>query len=163
MGFAHWTPAVGIVVAALVAGCAQAPVASHAGAPPPTAIGPPPAPLPSAVPPPVAAPAAAPRETAATERGRISHYGAAFAGKKTASGERFDPEAFTMAHRSLPFGTLVLITNVENKRTVEVRVNDRGPYAAGRIADVSSAAARKLGMVDDGVVEAILQVLEPAD
>ena len=102
-------------------------------------------------------------ETAATERGRISHYGAAFAGKKTASGERFDPEAFTMAHRSLPFGTLVLITNVENKRTVEVRVNDRGPYAAGRIADVSSAAARKLGMVDDGVVEAILQVLEPAD
>ncbi len=68
-----------------------------------------------------------------------------------------------MAHRSLPFGTFVRITNVENKRTVEVRVNDRGPYVAGRIADVSSAAARKLGMVDDGVVEAILQVIEPAD
>lgn len=67
-----------------------------------------------------------------------------------------------MAHRTLPFGTLVRITNIENQRSVEVKVNDRGPFVAGRIADVSLAAARKLGMVNDGVVEATLQVIEPA-
>ena len=66
-----------------------------------------------------------------------------------------------MAHRTLPFGTLVRVTNVENERSVEVKVNDRGPYVAGRIADLSLGAARKLGMVDDGVIEAVLQVIRP--
>ena len=94
-----------------------------------------------------------------TERGRVSLYGADFAGKKTASGERFDPEALTMAHRSLPFGTLVRVTNVENNRSVEVRVTDRGPAVPSRIADLSLAAARKIGMVKDGVVDAILEVV----
>lgn len=66
-----------------------------------------------------------------------------------------------MAHRTLPFGTLVRVTNVDNERSVEVRVNDRGPYVAGRVADLSLGAARKLGMVDDGVIEAVLQVIRP--
>ena len=66
-----------------------------------------------------------------------------------------------MAHRTLPFGTLVRVTNVENERSVEVRVNDRGPYVAGRGADLSLGAARKLGMVEDGVIEAVLQVIRP--
>ena len=66
-----------------------------------------------------------------------------------------------MAHRTLPFGTLVRVTNIENERSVEVKVNDRGPYVAGRIADLSLGAARKLGMVDDGVIEAVLQVIRP--
>ena len=151
-----------LVVAACVTGCAQAPVTPEAPTPSPSAIGPPRAPPPAAVPPPAAAPPAGQRETPVIERGRISPYGAAFAGKTTASGERFDPAALTMAHRTLPFGTLVRITNIENQRSVEVKVNDRGPFVAGRIADVSLAAARKLGMVNDGVVEATLQVIDPA-
>lgn len=93
------------------------------------------------------------------ERGRISHYGYEFAGRTTASGQVFDPQALTMAHRTLAFGTRVRVTNLENQRTVEVVVNDRGPAVPGRIADLSLGAARRLGMVDEGVVEAMLEVL----
>jgi rare lipoprotein A len=85
--------------------------------------------------------------------------GDAFDGKTTASGERFDADALTMAHRTLPFGTRVRVTNLENHKSVEVVVNDRGPHIAGRIADLSAAAAKRLGMVRDGVVEALLQVV----
>ena len=88
-------------------------------------------------------------------------YGNEFAGRKTASGELFDPTALTMAHRTLPFGTRVRVTNLENQRSVEVVVNDRGPFVAGRIADLSEAAARRIGMVADGVVEALLDILRP--
>jgi rare lipoprotein A len=90
-------------------------------------------------------------------------YGDEFAGKKTASGAVFDPSALTMAHRTLPFGTRVRVTNLENQRSVEVVVNDRGPFMAGRIADLSEAAARRIGMVAHGVVEALLEVLKPAE
>lgn len=89
-------------------------------------------------------------------------YGDEFAGKKTASGEPFDPSALTMAHRTLPFGTHVRVTNLENQRSVDVVVNDRGPFVVGRIADLSAAAARRIGMVAHGVVEALLEVLAPA-
>ncbi len=65
-----------------------------------------------------------------------------------------------MAHRTLPFGTLVRVTNVENNRSVEVKVTDRGPAVPNRIADLSLAAARKIGMVKDGVVEATLEVID---
>ena len=66
-----------------------------------------------------------------------------------------------MAHRTLPFGTRVRVTNLQNHRSVEVRVNDRGPAVPGRIADLSLAAARKLGMTDDGVIEATLEAIDP--
>jgi rare lipoprotein A len=118
--------------------------------------------------PPVAAPeargASAETESAArlSQRGRISLYGGAFAGKRTASGEMFDPERLTMAHPTLPFGTRVRVTNLQNQRSVEVVVNDRGPFVPGRIADLSAAAARQIGMVVDGVVEALLEVLQRA-
>jgi rare lipoprotein A len=95
------------------------------------------------------------------QRGRISMYGDEFAGKKTASGKLFDPAALTMAHRTLPFGTRVRVTNLENQRSVEVVVNDRGPFVSGRIADLSEAAARRIGMVAHGVVEALLEILKP--
>ena len=95
------------------------------------------------------------------QRGRISYYGDDFAGRKTASGEPFDPAALTMAHRTLPFGTRVRVTNLENQRSVDVVVNDRGPYVTGRIADLSRAAALRIGMFADGVVQALLEVLEP--
>jgi rare lipoprotein A len=66
-----------------------------------------------------------------------------------------------MAHPSLPFGTRVRVTNLENQRSVEVVVNDRGPFVPGRIADLSQAAARRLGMVADGVVEGLLDIMQP--
>lgn len=91
--------------------------------------------------------------------GRVSWYGKRFAGRRTANGERFDPKAMTMAHRQLPFGTRVRVTNPTNGLSVIVRVNDRGPYVGARIADLSHAAARRLGMVDHGVIVAQLEVL----
>ena len=97
------------------------------------------------------------------QRGRVSHYGNGFAGKATASGDIFDPERLTMAHRTLPFGTRVRVTNLANQQSVEVVVNDRGPFVAGRIADLSAAAARRIGMVADGVVNAVIEVLQPSE
>ena len=98
--------------------------------------------------------------TGAVEQGRIAWYGKKFAGRKTASGERFDPAAMTMAHRSLPFGTRVRVTNLANDKSVTLRVNDRGPTTRDRVADVSEAAARQLEMIKAGVVEARLEVLQ---
>jgi rare lipoprotein A len=86
-----------------------------------------------------------------TKTGEASWYD--FDGKKTANGETMDARRLTAAHPTLPFGTKLAVENVENGRTVVVRVNDRGPYADGRIIDVSKGAARKLGMVEDGVTD----------
>jgi rare lipoprotein A len=138
------------VMACVAAACAQLPPA------PPVA--PPPAPAHAPAPAPEAAPPAPETTTAFRQRGRISMYGAAHAGKRTASGDTFDPEQLTMAHRSLPFGTHVRVTNLENHRSVEVVVNDRGPFVAGRIADVSRRAGRELGMTADGVVDGMIEV-----
>ena len=80
------------------------------------------------------------------ESGVASFYG----GGKTANGEVSRPKGFTAAHRTLPFGTLVLVTNARNGRTVVVRINDRGPFGRGRIIDVSRAAATELDMIDSG-------------
>ena len=86
-----------------------------------------------------------------TETGKGSYYADKFDGRPTASGEKFDQDKMTAAHRTLPFGTQVKVTNQANGRSVTVTVNDRGPFAAGRIIDVSKKAANKLGMVDAGV------------
>lgn len=83
--------------------------------------------------------------------GMASYYGDAFRGRLTANGERFDPDALTAAHRTLPFGTCLRVENPANGRSVQVRVNDRGPYAQGRILDLSEAAARSLDLVRQGV------------
>lgn len=91
------------------------------------------------------------RPEPAGEEGEASWYGPGLYGRKTASGEVLRPGTLTAAHRTLPFGTCLRVTNLENGRAVEVRVNDRGPYAAGRIIDVSEAAARALGMHGRGV------------
>ena len=119
----------------------------------------PPAPAPTVAPPP---PSSGDNAMKTQQRGRISLYGNDFAGRKTASGEPFDPTALTMAHRTLPFGTRVRVTNLENQRSVEVVVNDRGPFVSGRIADLSEAAARRIDMVADGVVEGLLDIVQPA-
>ncbi len=92
-------------------------------------------------------------------RGPASWYGPGFVGNRTASGEAYDPSELTGAHRSLPFGTRVRVTNQLNGRSVVVRINDRGPFTRGRILDVSSAAADRLRMKGHGVVPVTLQVL----
>ena len=84
--------------------------------------------------------------------GKASWYGARYHGRTTASGTRFDMNAMTAAHRTLPFGTRVRVTNLANRRSVVLTINDRGPYAGGRIIDVSKRAAEILGMVRKGVV-----------
>ncbi len=84
--------------------------------------------------------------------GTASWYGKRYHGRTTASGARFDMNAMTAAHRSLPFGTRVRVTNMANRRSVVLTINDRGPYAGGRIIDVSRRAAGILGMVRKGVV-----------
>jgi rare lipoprotein A len=94
---------------------------------------------------------------------KVSWYGANFAGKPTASGEPYDPEELTLAHRTLPLGTRVRITNPENGKSVVARVNDRGPFVAGRTADLSRAAARQLGILEDGVGQVRLQVVDSGD
>lgn len=82
--------------------------------------------------------------------GEASYYGHELAGNRTASGERFNPAAYTAAHRTLPLGTRLRVTNRANGRSVVVRVNDRGPFVRSRIIDVSLAAAREIGMVRSG-------------
>ena len=86
-----------------------------------------------------------------------SYYGKELAGRRTASGERFNPGAMTAAHRTLRFGTRVRVTNARNGRSVVVRINDRGPFVKGRSIDLSSGAARAIGMGSSGQVR--MQVL----
>jgi rare lipoprotein A len=99
---------------------------------------------------------------AASESGKLAWYGRKFAGRKTASGEAYNPYALTMAHQTLPFGTRVKVTNPANGKSVVLRVNDRGPTQADRVGDVSLAAARQLGMVKAGVIDAELSVVDAA-
>lgn len=101
-------------------------------------------------------------EVGETEHGYASWYGSEN-GSHTASGEHFNPQALTAAHRRLPFGSIVRVTNEENGKSVDVRINDRGPFAGGRIIDVSSAAAEELGMKTAGVVRVELDVLSVGD
>jgi rare lipoprotein A len=92
-------------------------------------------------------------------RGVASYYGYDGSGNRTASGQRFNPERLTAAHRHLPFGTRVRVTNTRNGRSVVVRINDRGPFIRGRVIDLSVAAARVLGMMGSGVAPVRIEVL----
>ena len=120
---------------------------------------------PAATPAAMPAPAAAPTKTnssADASDGKVAYYGRKFAGRKTASGERFNPNALTMAHKTLPMGTRVRVTNMNNSKSVVVRVNDRGPTSDALVGDLSLAAARKIGMLRSGVVDAKLEVVGAA-
>ena len=110
---------------------------------------------------PAPAPAVTPEKSASanSSEGKVAHYGKNFNGRKTASGERFDSSAMTMAHRTLPFGTMVKVTNIKNNMSVVVRVNDRGPSTPDRIGDLTSGAARKIRMIRSGVTDAKLEVV----
>jgi len=87
------------------------------------------------------------------EVGEASWYGPGFQGKETANGETFDQKELTAAHPTLPMGTKAKVTNLENGKNVEVRINDRGPYPEGRVIDLSSAAAKKIDMKTDGATQ----------
>jgi len=95
-----------------------------------------------------------------TEKGDASWYGAGFQGKQTADGEIFDKNQMTAAHRHLPFNSIVRVTNLANGISVEVRINDRGPYEDGRIIDVSEAAADILQMKKSGVIPVEIEVIQ---
>ena len=95
-------------------------------------------------------------------QGEASYYGHELAGNRTASGERFNPNAFTAAHRTLPLGTRLKVTNVANGRSVIVRVNDRGPFTRGRVLDVSLAAARRIAMIGPGSAKVKLEIVRDA-
>lgn len=103
--------------------------------------------------------AAPSRSVFATQEGLASWYGPGFAGRTTSNGEVFDPSAMTAAHRTLPFGTRVLVTNLETGASVEVRINDRGPFKAGRVIDLSRAAADRIGMLRSGVARVSVEVV----
>ena len=95
-----------------------------------------------------------------SESGQASYYGNEFHGRKTANGERFDQNQLTAAHRTLPFGTRLRVTNTQNGKTVVVRVNDRGPFVKGRVIDLSSAAFRSIAQLNSGVVPVRIQVID---
>ncbi len=90
-------------------------------------------------------------EVSATEKGYASYYANKFQGRKTASGQRYDKRKLTAAHRDFAFGTQVKVTNLKNKRSVIVTINDRGPFIKKRVIDVSYTAAKKLGLIQAGV------------
>lgn len=96
----------------------------------------------------------------AAQYGLASYYGPEFSGRATASGEIFDQQGLTCAHKDLPFGTRIKVTNMKNDRWVIVRVNDRGPWVSGRIVDLSYSAAKKLDMVADGVVRVKIEIVK---
>jgi rare lipoprotein A len=87
------------------------------------------------------------------ESGLASYYHDKFRGRKTASGERYDPRAYTAAHRTLPFGSRIWVLNPQNGKQVQLRVNDRGPFSKGRVVDVSYAAARDIGLIGPGIAQ----------
>lgn len=123
-----WLRGVAFALLALLAGCAN----------------------PHPAPPPALAPL--PEQPVFSQTGTASWYGHKHDGHRTANGEIFNSRALTAAHRSLPFGTVVRVTNLVNGRTIKVRINDRGPYVRSRIIDLSTRAARDLGILERGVV-----------
>ncbi len=95
-----------------------------------------------------------------SEKGIASYYADKFNGRTTANGEKFNNSKMTAAHKTLPFGTIVKVTNVQNQKSVIVRINDRGPYAHGRIIDLSKKAATELGMLQTGLSEVLVEEVE---
>jgi rare lipoprotein A len=142
--------AIVIGAALVIAGCAPAPVY----------LGGPPAGIEDAGRPPAVGQAGS---ATATLSGLASYYGKEFHGRKTASGEPFNMNALTAAHRTLPFNTTVRVTNAKNGKSVTVRINDRGPFVAGRIIDLSYAAAKAIGLLSVGQVSVAIISYPPSE
>lgn len=97
------------------------------------------------------------------ETGKASFYGGRWIGRLTANGEHYRAEDCTAAHKKLPFNTMVRVTNLKNGKSIIVRINNRGPYAKGRILDLSVVAARKIEMIGDGIIPVKAEVLKPIE
>ena len=97
------------------------------------------------------------------ETGYASWYGGKFQGRYTASGEIYDMNKLTAAHKTLPFGTLVKVINIDNGLSIIVKINDRGPFVEGRIIDLSRAAAQKVGMLKSGIAKVLLRIVSQKD
>mgnify|MGYP002624784961 FL=1 len=93
------------------------------------------------------------------EYGEASWYGKPYHGRKTASGEKYNMNELTAAHRTLPFGTKVKVTRLDNGRSVVVRINDRGPFVRGRVIDLSREGAKKIDMVNDGIADVRVEII----
>lgn len=100
-------------------------------------------------------------ETTYIGKGKASFYANKFQNRKTANGERFKQSALTAAHKKLPFGTKVKVTNTKNGKSVIVRINDRGPYVRGRVIDLSRSAFKKIGNTRAGVIKVKLEIVKP--
>ena len=94
------------------------------------------------------------------EFGVASYYADAFDGRKTASGEIYDKAKMTAAHKELPFGTMIRVTRLDNKKSIILRVNDRGPFISGRVVELSTSAAKKIGLIRDGIAEVKVEVVK---
>lgn len=101
-----------------------------------------------------------PEQTGQVENGVASYYARNFQHRKTASGERLDNQAMTAAHKTLPFGTEVLVKNVKNGKSVRVRINDRGPFVKGRVIDMTRAAFSQIASLDKGIAKVEIRVVE---
>ncbi|MFD2246810.1 septal ring lytic transglycosylase RlpA family protein [Pontibacter ruber] len=97
-----------------------------------------------------------------TEEGKASYYSNKLHGRKMANGDPYRRNKLTAAHRTLPFGTKVKVTNLQTKQSVKVKITDRGPYSKGRVIDLSEAAAKRIGSIDEGVVPVKVKVVKPA-
>tara|TARA_R110002073_G_scaffold213509_8_gene373885 strand:+ start:346 stop:756 length:411 start_codon:yes stop_codon:yes gene_type:complete len=95
-----------------------------------------------------------------TESGKASYYAMKFQSRKTASGERFNQSSYTAAHKKLPFGMKVKVTNLKNGESIMVRINDRGPFIAGRIIDLSRSAFNSIGNLKSGVIDVKIEVIQ---
>lgn len=100
---------------------------------------------------------------AQVQTGKASFYGDKFEGRLTASGEKYHHKNATAAHRSLPFGTMLKVTNLANNKTAIVKVNDRGPFVSGRIIDLSKSVAQKLDFVGAGVADVVIEIIDSED
>ncbi len=141
-------------------GAARHPVANR---PPAPSITPAPIPNESAKREGGAAPELVPQGSGRTEEGKASWYGAPFHGRRASNGEVYDMYKLTAAHRTLPFGTVVRVTNLDNGKSTVVRITDRGPFVDNRIIDLSLAAAREIESVGPGVVPVRLEILSAID
>jgi rare lipoprotein A len=148
-------------IALLSAGCASRRTAS--ASPPTTSPAPSPPPVPPAPPARSAKPNPAPAPAGYSEEGNASWYGKPFNGRRSSNGETYDMYKLTAAHRTLPFDTMVRVTNLNNGKSTTVRITDRGPFVDNRIIDLSFAAAREIESVGPGVVPVRLEVIGDVD
>lgn len=97
-----------------------------------------------------------------TEEGKASYYSNKLHGRKMANGQPYNRNRLTAAHRTLPFGTKVKVTNLQTNKSVKVKITDRGPFVKGRVVDLSEAAAKRLGYINAGIVPVKMKVVKPA-